>query len=815
MGIPGLFKNFIKDKVRNSVKNFVPKFVSSLALDLNGVFHDARNFILGAGVTDNETLKAIKRKNPDQIDFEIRFTILEYILEIVMKIKPRDCLLLCIDGPAPHAKLQQQKIRRQSSETNPLFDGNAITPGTEFMMRLHDDIITFLERKKNILPPKIIYSSHLVPGEGEHKIMDYYRSGELDFGLAAKQGAPHVLYGLDADLIMLSLLSPLKNILLYQERMEFDKRIQQKALRTYVININAIKMYLTKASKNSSVIQDFVVMSFLIGNDFLPHFPVFHDIGETLLKFIDIYIESNITLTNLDSENDPSINWVGFRDFILVLANQEEDMLIDIASNSDEFFYPSTFIENAIGKDREGNEIFDYGLYRSNWYDNALGTSHNQELTETLRLILDEDIGLINPSDITIMVKQYLLMLAWNYLYYTKGTFAINRDLYYPYHHSPLLTDITAVLNNIMNNNDNIIGHKAKNQMINFNALHQLVAVMPLRSKHLLPIELHPLFDHNSIIRDIFPKTFITEKNGLKYESMMGLSIIPPVDRRRIYEAVREIEFTPNRAIRWLPQTDKKYERTETSSEKSAREIAKADFLEARKVAFEKKNKSKDLGKRADKNIAEIGVVTQVPLNKEKESNLKNLDILSSYGIVLGKNAPVDKFATTHKINIVKSKISEVSKPPSLAKNKNLNIKELESVRTPLLSEQTIIRSPARNREIQEPIMRIRNKNRDIQEPIIRNRSKNTNSESISEREREIEQEPIIRNREIQEPIIRTRKVQVRESALIPEPIIRNRNVQEREPPRIQEPIIRTRTKNNNKSITLNINQTKRDSDYI
>src|SRR5690606_11774415 len=94
-----------------------------------------------------------------------------------------------------------------------VFDSNCITTGTAFMRRLDAFLDDWLRAHAPVLPPTVIYSSHADPGEGEHKIMHLYRT-RPDF---RQPGQHHILYGLDADLIVLSLLAPLESIYLIRE----------------------------------------------------------------------------------------------------------------------------------------------------------------------------------------------------------------------------------------------------------------------------------------------------------------------------------------------------------------------------------------------------------------------------------------------------------------------------------------------------------------------------------------------------------------------------------------------------------------------
>ena len=160
-----------------------------------------------------------------------------YTERVVNMVRPRRLLMMAIDGVAPRAKMNQQRSRRfraakearekheekeaalaewrakglpvtdDALESKKAWDSNAITPGTPFMDLLAASLRFWVAQKINTDPGwkdvQVIISDASVPGEGEHKIMEHIRRQRSH--PEHDPNTKHVIYGLDADLIMLSL----------------------------------------------------------------------------------------------------------------------------------------------------------------------------------------------------------------------------------------------------------------------------------------------------------------------------------------------------------------------------------------------------------------------------------------------------------------------------------------------------------------------------------------------------------------------------------------------------------------------------------
>ena len=273
--------------------------IEYLFLDYNSMIHPCAQKVLA--LTD-ET-------NESKLEELIIKTCLDYTRYIINVIKPRITYIM-IDGVAPRAKINQQRERRYKSHFFKEFSGsvkwnsNKITPGTKFMDNLIQALNIFKKELGNI-----IISDSNEPGEGEHKMMstigtlpsndvvdkDTLPSNDVvDKDTLPSNKGKICIYGLDADLLMLSLLNiSSSNIILLRDNTFNTKLSECDKVYTYV-NIKKLRQYICQELRqdncfenisDDNLIQDYIFLCFLLGNDFLEHVPslIIKENGLTIL----------------------------------------------------------------------------------------------------------------------------------------------------------------------------------------------------------------------------------------------------------------------------------------------------------------------------------------------------------------------------------------------------------------------------------------------------------------------------------------------------------------------------------------------------
>jgi len=444
------FSSFILSGGReDSIESELPGSVGTLIFDANGILHTAAQKIYGYSKrTTKEDLERIKSKSKQSLKQDFLDEITNILQAQIKFFSPTENVVIDIDGVAVLAKISQQKYRRYKSvmTKNKYFDSNCITPGTDMMFEIDEHIKDWIKSSREYLSPKrIIYSGHLVPGEGEHKIYEHLKNKEV---LPNREIT--LIFGADADLIMLSLLSRIEKIFLCREK------------HNEYINID--KLYEIIEGKGISI-EDFSIITNLVGNDFLPKPPSFIDPKDMLEKSIDIIIENKLKIVG----DDQNINWDEMGSFFQKYLEEEPKYYKKLLDKPKKF--PYLEIEEAF----DGN-LFSSQKMRKLWYAKT-----------------DEKI---NEIDIKEMSLKYLLTFQWILYYYVRGHEKVSSNFFYPFRYAPLTEDLVGICAEMSKKEEKIQAHVLfrDEKEYEITPIHQLLLVMPPASLKLIPEEFHPVY---------------------------------------------------------------------------------------------------------------------------------------------------------------------------------------------------------------------------------------------------------------------------------------------------------------------------------
>ena len=565
MGVPGFFlwlmKNYKKDKFvfnKSNIQdsNSATESDTIILQEINSINY----FLIDANCLIHPVCYKVLADNPnitdnDVLEDKMISASLEYLDKIISHVNPNKAVYIAIDGVAPVAKIKQQRSRRFKSIADkamwdnikkkynkPLahhWNSNAITPGTEFMVKLHNKIISWAKNYKR----SIIYSSCFTPAEGEHKLLQFIREQQRE-----KHDFSYVIYGLDADLIFLALATESDKIYLLREANEINKNDSKEVLNHVSIKImrlsiiNTIKNYLLKTSigellDDTRLVNDFIFMCYFLGNDFLPHIPSLDIHKSGIESLIISYAETMIELLTtkkqiyylLDDkiESQNKINIIFLTLFINKLALMENNILIEhfnekrrfFRSDGDAYEKAVAMVENVQFKVNDPIQLGSGAPehWRKRYYKHYWGVA-DDELEEFSQNI----------------VKHYLMGLKWVTLYYFDD--CPSWDWYYPYDYPPFISDIEKYLDAANINKIKFTkGEPLKPFM-------QLLAVFPPQSNNLLPKSLqHLMVNSNSPIIYLYPREFIQDFiNKKRY--WMGIPKLPPLDIDMIKETFNKYQ---------------------------------------------------------------------------------------------------------------------------------------------------------------------------------------------------------------------------------------------------------------------------------
>jgi 5'-3' exoribonuclease 1 len=365
--------------------------------------------------------------------------VLEYTTAIIDFINPKK-VYIAIDGVAPRAKMNQQRERRYKKvfleeNSDGLFDTNMITPGTQFMKLLSERLTCYFKNFRI----DVVISDASERGEGEHKIMRIINDTPED-----RADTVHCIYGMDGDLIMLSLMSD-KKIVLFRD----DKSKNGSTGEGTFLEIKTLKrcicLHLNRHDRGDSDCHDrgdndrdkhdrgdrrtvieYILICFLLGNDFLPNFEnlsLLRDGIEILEKSYIITKNRGVSLVDIQN-GIYHVNWRGFSHFI--------DQLEICLSKRQGIDHMCRFKDTVPDNPRILLNLIDMG-----WVAND--TRETRETRET------RDMYNLYYSLDSFTPKNWLTGLEWVLGYYQTHHHN-NWTWYYEYENAPSIKDVKQTL---------------------------------------------------------------------------------------------------------------------------------------------------------------------------------------------------------------------------------------------------------------------------------------------------------------------------------------------------------------------------------
>jgi len=512
MGIPSYFSHIVK-KHRNifkKISNDTTK-IDNLYLDCNSIIYDAVHKARDDKAQAQADAQNSKINNFSTFEKLLIKMVCEKLDHYIKLLGPAQRVLIAFDGVAPVAKLDQQRKRRYMSWYNEkivaelkneksdttTWNTSSITPGTEFMKQLASDIKLHFQANKNNI--NIMISASDEVGEGEHKIYECIRQNS-DY----HSKTTTVIYGLDADLIMLTLnhLHISNKMYLFRETPHFIQTID-KTLHANELYLMDIPYFAERMIEELSACEtgeegeridlinnkifDYIFICFFLGNDFMPHFPALNirtsGIDTLICAYKHVFNGSKTGIIEYNASEGQTIIWKNLRKFIDYLSSNELESIKNEYTRRD---------KQAKNNSHNGN---------SSQYSN------NKEEEKLLLIPLKERSieKFINPREsgwqeryynalFNIKINDdrrkeiclnYLEGLEWTMKYYSKG--CVDWRWSYKYDYPPLLCDLIKYVPYF---DTNLLEVKPKNPV---SPLVQLSYVLSKSSHYLLPPNIRAL----------------------------------------------------------------------------------------------------------------------------------------------------------------------------------------------------------------------------------------------------------------------------------------------------------------------------------
>lgn len=398
---------------------------------------------------------------------------------------------------------------------NQVFDANAITPGTEFMVRLDKflrDLIAYKISTDSLWSDiSVIFSGYRVPGEGEQKILEYIRKHQ-------NTKLTHVIYSPDADLIFLGLT--LQDFTLYIMREEFkpahhetgslqnnssqnNPYLNREVVLVDIYKLRSLLIYQFRGALQFNFsyrrfIEDWVFMCVAVGNDFLPCMPCFEIRANAIDKITSIMLQV-FKRTKRHITDNGNIDLKCLSEFFIECARREDEFLTEKKRN---LFTVRKRMHLPLREDEEFDLDSEKGKVR----------------------FYMEKMNILNEKKLQEACSEYIRGMVWVYKYYFYGV--PSWDWFYPFHFAPFMADLACIQNLDVNFN---LGRPLR-------PMEQLLAVLPPSSCDLLPKCLHEIFEKNP---EFYPVEFKIDAFQ-KCMDWQAIPILPFIDIKKIVKGFNE-----------------------------------------------------------------------------------------------------------------------------------------------------------------------------------------------------------------------------------------------------------------------------------
>jgi 5'-3' exoribonuclease 1 len=497
MGIPYAFQYYYnKYNCENELMIDFYKLASLninyLFFDYNSLIHPCAQQILSANHDKYIMIENINDRT-NIIEKDIIQNCLNYtrlLINQVIQTKQKSEIkhvYITIDGVAPRSKMNQQRERRYKSEffkiadssKSSLWDSNKITPGTSFMEKIKISLNEFINELKDSLNINCNVSDSNDIGEGEHKIMNIISN--------LNDNSRICIYGLDADLIMLSLMNKNHNKIILIRDNSFNNNLSDNKKVIDYLNIDNLKKYICNditsllckfKQVNSNVINrdnliyDYILICFLLGNDFLEHIPSLsikkNGIDIIMRAYVNAWKGSHlINKSYVHNKN----NW-----FQSINLHYLKDLMYHL-KNSETYFFKNFKLDKLVLNETHTYDILSESN-KINFYKDDFIRFQDDNFKSRYYMYYG-----IKTSDIDKLCLNYIEGLYWIFGYYNNHIHE-NWSWFYEYHNSPFCSDIFEFLRKT--SFDDIISYVKTSDNLKksnvYSPLKQLYMVLPKSS---------------------------------------------------------------------------------------------------------------------------------------------------------------------------------------------------------------------------------------------------------------------------------------------------------------------------------------------